>query len=207
VDRALSIDALRELSAARRRNLLRYWLRARGLPLPSTRKLLGLEQDLFNCESHRMPVTVWQGAELRWHRGFLYADVPRAMTEHARFSWAWTDVVDLPANLGRLSLLPTMGPGIAAARLPTEITVSFRAGGEKIRLPGREHRHTLRNLLQENDVLPWWRDSLPLLFIGKQLIAVGDLCFAADFAAAPGEVALQVKWEDAPEWRAVTRDQ
>jgi tRNA(Ile)-lysidine synthase len=92
--------------------------------------------------------------------------------------------------------------GISAARLPETVTIRFRKGGEKIRLAGRQHRHTLRNLLQESDVLPWWRDSLPLVFAGKQLVAIGDLVFADDFAAAPGEVALQVKWEGAPEWKA-----
>jgi hypothetical protein len=46
---------------------------------------------------------------------------------------------------------------------------------------------------------------LPLVLAGKQLIAVGDLYFSDDLAAAPGEVALQVVWEGAPEWKAVER--
>ncbi len=210
VGRALSIARLRSLSVARRRNVLRYWLRARGLPLPSTRKLTGLEQDFFNSDPDRMPFTTWQGAELRWHRGLLYADAPRNALISAvhmevlwEVLWSWQNALELPPALGRLSLVPTLGRGLAAARLPEQVMVRFRKGGEKIRLPGRQHRHALRNLLQESDVLPWWRDSLPLLFVGKQLIAVGELYFADDFAAAPGEVALQVRWEGAPEWRAV----
>jgi tRNA(Ile)-lysidine synthase len=210
LDAALRIDALRTLSGARRRNVLRYWLRNRGLPLPSTRKLLGLEHDILGSDPARMPHTHWEGASLRWHRGFLYADpsdtIPRdaQQSENSALEWDWRDKLLLPNNLGSLMLVPTLAGGIAAARLPPTVTVRFRRGGEKIRLPGRAHRHALRNLLQENDVLPWWRDSLPLIFVAKQLVAVSDLCSSADYAAAPGEMALQVKWEGAPKWQAVT---
>jgi tRNA(Ile)-lysidine synthase len=215
VKHCLSIEALRTLSLSRRRNLLRYWLRLRGLPMPSTRKLAGMEHDLFNTDLDRMPCVVWQGAELRWHRGLLYANRPHnavvvgASTEReAPFQreWLWRESLALPANLGQLSLAPTLDSGLAVARMPEKLTVRFRTGGEKIRLPGRQHRHALRNLLQESDVLPWWRDSLPLLFMGKKLIAVGDLYFSDELAAAPGEVAMQVVWDGAPEWKAVSRD-
>jgi tRNA(Ile)-lysidine synthase len=212
VKRCLNVEALRTLSIARRRNLLRYWLRSRGLPLPSTRKLVGLEHDLFNTDLDRMPCVTWQGAELRWHRGLLYADSSRRavlsddVRRQYRQDWHWHESLALPAELGKLSLAPTLGPGLAAARLPAQVSVRYRKGGEQIRLPGRQHRHSLRNLLQESAVLPWWRDYLPLVFVGKQLIAVGDLCISDDFAAVPGEVALQPVWEGAPEWRAVVRD-
>jgi len=210
VRNCLSVEALRCLSASRRRNLLRYWLRLRGLPLPTTRKLAGLEHDLFNTDLDRMPCVKWQGAELRWHRGLLYANTPRLDSMNPgvgvpgyQQEWNWRESFELPANLGHLSLVPTSGPGLAVARLPDHITVRFRRGGEKIRLTGRQHRHALRNLLQESDVLPWWRDSLPLVFAGKRLIAIADLHFSDEFAASPGEVALQVSWEGAPQWKAV----
>jgi tRNA(Ile)-lysidine synthase len=204
--RAIRIEALRDLSVARRRNVLRHWIRMRGLPLPSTRKLIGLEQDLFSSDPDRMPSTTWRGANLRWHRGLLYS-VPTNHYVPLKFEcqWKWSEQFELPAELGRMSILPTTGMGISAARLPETVTIRFRKGGEKIRLAGRQHRHTLRNLLQESDVLPWWRNSLPLVFAGKQLVAIGDLFFADDFAAAPGEVALHVKWEGAPEWKAETQ--
>lgn len=204
--RCLKIDSLRALTPARRRNALRFWLRLRGLPLPSTRKLAGLEQDLFNTDLDRMPCVTWQGAELRWHRGLLYADTAQSVTsppDSYRQEWDWRNAFALPAQLGRLTVTPTLGPGLAVARLPERLTIRFRGGGEKIRLPGRRHRHSLRNLFQENDVLPWHRDRIPLIFAGKELIAVGNIAWSDDFAAAPGDAALQVLWEGAPEWRAV----
>jgi tRNA(Ile)-lysidine synthase len=210
---ALNIQLLHTLSSARRRNLLRYWFRARGLPLPSTRKLRGLEHDLLGSDPARMPHTMWEGAHLRWHRGLLYADSadvrPRdaQQCDNLAIAWDWRDKLVVPNGLGLLTLVPTLGPGLSAARLPPTVVVRFRKGGEKIRLAGRMHRHALRNLLQESDVLPWWRDSLPLIFVGKQLLAVADLCSSADYAAAPGEVAMQVQWENAPAWKAVSGEE
>lgn len=43
---ALLIEPLRRLPAAQRRELLRYWLHTRGLPLPSTRRLLGFQREI-----------------------------------------------------------------------------------------------------------------------------------------------------------------
>jgi len=201
---ALSLDALRALSGPRRRNLLRYWLRLRGLPLPSTRKLAGLEHDLLSAGPDRTPRVTWRGAELHWHRGLLYAQAAQASLGSVELPWRWQSALALPAALGTLSLTPTQSPGLAAARLPESLSVRFRSGGERIQLPGRSHRHALKKLLQENNVLPWWRERLPLIYAGSQLLAVGDLFLTDELAAQPGEVALRVLWEGAPAWQTVT---
>ena len=52
-------------------------------------------------------------------------------------------------------------------------TVRFREGGESIAV--RSHHQKLKHLLQEQNVLPWWRGSVPLIYQAEELIAVGDL--------------------------------
>lgn len=205
VDGCLRIEALRLLSAPRLRNVLRYWLRGKNLPAPSTRKLAGMIHDLFNTSLDRIPTVRWQQAEVHWHRGLVYASTAMPTLneeERAARTWDWTTTFSLPSNLGTLALVPSSDFGFSPARLPNMLTVRYRKGGEWIQLPGREHRSALRNLLQESDVLPWWRDRLPLVYAGKTLVAVGDLFMADDFAAQPGEAALKVKWTSAPTWRA-----
>ena len=196
---ALRIEALLALSGPRRRNLVRFWLRSQGLRMPSTRKLAGLEVDLRVAAQHRIPTVRWLDVELFWHRGLLYARSEQPAVP-AEMSWQWREPLRLPA-LGVLSLGPAL-VGLATEKLPETLTVRFRAGGERIRLPGREHRHHLKNLLQESDVLPWWRDRLPLLFVGKKLAAVGDLFVSDEFIARDGQRASSVVWSGAPAWRA-----
>jgi tRNA(Ile)-lysidine synthase len=206
VGRCLSIQRWGQLVPSHRRNALRHWLRTQGLRSPSTRKLAGLEHDLLNTELDRIPCVKWEGAVLHWHRGLLYAEEPPIPFPDSHVyeqSWTWRQQsLQLPAAAGRMSLGQANGPGISASRLPQQLVVRFRRGGEKIRLPGRKHRHTLRNLFQKMGVLPWWRDRLPLIYVGDELLAVGDLAWSADFAAAEGEPALRVVLEEAPRWRA-----
>jgi hypothetical protein len=52
----------------------------------------------------------------------------------------------------------------------------------------------LRKWLQEHDVLPWRRETLPLLFAGNRLIAVADLGVAAEFAARSDEPSWRIAW-------------
>jgi tRNA(Ile)-lysidine synthase len=47
-------------------------------------------------------------------------------------------------------------------------------------------------------VLPWWRNCLPLLYKNEQLVAVGDLWVAEEFAAPAGAPAVSVLWDERP---------
>lgn len=61
------------------------------------------------------------------------------------------------------------------------VSVKFRQGSEKIRLPGREGRHTLKKLYQEKGIPPWQRDKIPLIYLDNQLAAIADLWVSAEF--------------------------
>ena len=51
-------------------------------------------------------------------------------------------------------------------------------------------------------MLPWWRDRVPLIYAGEQLVAVGDLWIAEEFAARDSEEALRIVWEERPQLMA-----
>jgi len=203
----LNVASLRALSPVRRANAVRFWLRSRGLHAPSTRQLHGLERDIFTASEDRNPCTRWPGAEVHRYRGRLYAFEPSAAAANEPVNWAWREPLSLAGGL--LRIVGTAGDGgdcgprLSLARLPEQLTVRYRAGGEHIQVAGRAHRKLLKKLLQESGVLPWWRDRLPLLFAGKQLVAVADLFLAAEFAAAPGEPGACIVWDGRPEIFAV----
>ena len=70
-----------------------------------------------------------------------------------------------------------------------------RAGGERLRLPGRPTR-PLKKLLQEAGVPPWRRTRLPLVWVNEALVAVADLWVAAEFAADAETPGLCLEWRD-----------
>ena len=56
-------------------------------------------------------------------------------------------------------------------------------------------RRTVKKLLQEHGVPPWWRDRVPLLYLGEELLAVGDLwlCDSSRWREAPGSAVAGVR--------------
>lgn len=202
VDDALSIDALRELPGPRRHALLRYWLQRHEVLMPSTRVLHALEHDMLLAAHDRVPCVHWQGAEVHRHRDLLYVEQAMPYGDATQpLSWRWQQELSLPGSLGSLSMsLPQARAGeppygLARARLPTELTVRFRDGGERIRLPGDKHHRALKKLLQESAVLPWWREHLPLIYAQDKLVAVADLWVSHEFAAHDTEPAVYVLWQ------------
>jgi tRNA(Ile)-lysidine synthase len=81
-------------------------------------------------------------------------------------------------------------PGGGALRLEgadafdAPVRVRARQGGERIALPGRDHHHALKHVLQDLGVPPWERERLPLLE-GAQgdVLAAGDRAVAAPLQA------------------------
>ena len=81
-----------------------------------------------------------------------------------------------------------------AAFADSELIVRFRQGGESLRPAPRAVRRDLKNLLQENGIVPWMRSHIPLIYREEALLAVGDLWVSADCAAGPDEPGLRIVW-------------
>lgn len=192
---ALELLPLQQLPEARQRAVLRAWLAGLGLPVPSARTLAALRQDMRVAAPDRIPTVRWPGAIVRRFRGRLHAatamdSTPRAGVWLPRTgaSFAWSD-------RSTLELLPGIGTGLSQERLPARLEVRQRAGGEEFLPAGATHHRPLRKWLQEHDVLPWRRGSLPLLYADNRLVAVADLAVAAEFAAQPDEPSWLVGWD------------
>jgi tRNA(Ile)-lysidine synthase len=76
--------------------------------------------------------------------------------------------------------------------------VQQRCGGETLKIGPRAKTQSLQHLCQSAGVLPWMRDTLPLLYAGEALIAVGDLWRDGRWCVAAGEPGLACVWDDAP---------
>jgi tRNA(Ile)-lysidine synthase len=183
---ALRIDSLAALPPERRRNVVRTWLRRQGLLMPSTRKLAGLERDLFTAAPDASPRVLWAGTELWWYRGWLYARVPPPLPPQPAAT-PWSDAVPLtlPANLGQLTVVPS-----GESAQPRQLSVRFRRDGDRVQLPGRSHRHALKKLLQAHDVLPWCSSVVARLravdFCGRRLDCDWRCADGAGFRGAAG---------------------
>lgn len=194
----LPVAALRELETPRRRAVLRAWLRALGLPVPSAATLAALQRDMLVAAADRIPCTRWPGASVRRYRDRLFASPEDAAP-------GWRPGPFHPATAGGaegagsgLELLASDGEGLSAERLPAGLELRFRTGGERFQPRGSGQGRELRKWLQEQGVLPWRRAAIPLLCAGDEVLAVGDLAVCERLAARPGEPSLRPLWRGRP---------
>jgi tRNA(Ile)-lysidine synthase len=194
----LSLDRLRPMTAPRQRRALRAWLGARSLPMPSASTLEALRGDMLAAAADRIPETRWSGAIVRRYRGRLYASATRIEPAADRGDTLLPGQdVDL-GPLGRLELRAVRGRGLSQSRLTGTLRIVARPVGATFQPAGSAHRRPLRKWLQERGVLPWLRASLPCVCVGTEIVAVGDLAYAARLAATPDEDGWLIEWHGRP---------
>ena len=196
-DGRLAIEGLARLSPDRQVNLVRWWLRGLGLRPPPAGRLAAAMRAFHAARRDGAPCLRWDDGELRRYRGRLYALQP--MTARPRLApAACTNArVDLGPGLGRFELIAGEQGGLCALRA-AGAAFRFRAGGESLRPHPDRPRKRLKDLCQEMGIVPWMRDRLPLVYVGGQLAAVGDLWIDAEFAVPPGRPALKPVWTGRP---------
>jgi len=178
---------LRRLSPARQRNALRALVARQGLPLPGTAQLEELRASLAVTRADAETCVRWPGAEARVYRDRLYLLEPLEPVtppESSLLAARWES-----EHAGALWLERSTGPGLPDAWVRQGLRIRFRRGGESFRPLQRAHKRPLKRWLQDEHILPWMRNRIPLLYRDEQLVAVGDLWVSDD-----------VRHSDPPYW-------
>lgn len=194
----LRVDALRSLSGARARNLLRYWLAEFGMPMPSAGRLENLLQQLCSARDDAQVRIALGDTVIRRYRGEVHIEKKMAapLPEPA-LTWAFQNMLDLPGPGGRLIFEQMTGQGLSLARLTAApVTIRLRQGGERLRPDCLRPTRSLKNLLQEAGMPPWQRQRLPLLFSGENLVFVPGIGVDCEYQANKDEPGVVVKFEE-----------
>jgi tRNA(Ile)-lysidine synthase len=188
---ALSVKALRALSPDRRRNVLRLWIGSGGRTLPDARRLEEIAGPLIEARADAHPQVEWamesakEAATARRvvvtrHADLLSlserAPVLDSEAPAARLDWDWrhSSRCALPDG-GALELTPERHGPIDLDALPERLAITWRRGGERLRVRRGGPRRALKSLLQEAHVPLAERARLPLLLADGALIAAADL--------------------------------
>jgi tRNA(Ile)-lysidine synthase len=185
----LSRTALMLLPPARRARVLRRWIGELGLPPLPEEGVARIETDLLAARADAEPQFAWQQASVRAWRDLLQADRARAaLPMDWTREWDGAEPLSLPDG-SQLWL-------IQADAFAHPLRVHARQGGERITLPGREHSHALKHVLQDLGVPPWERERLPLVSSATgELLAAGDFAYSAGFDAWLRERAARLVWQ------------
>jgi tRNA(Ile)-lysidine synthase len=193
---SLAIAALRRLTPARARNLLRFFLAGQGVTLPNAERLEeALRQALTAKQDARVQV---QMGEFEMRRFESRLHVVRALTQLPRNyvrRWRGEDEIALPELGGVLAMSLARGSGISLARLGGRpVVIRLRRGGERLQPDRRRPRRSLKNLLQEARIPPWERERLPLILCGEELVWAPGIGMDCRYQAAGAEPAVRPAW-------------
>ena len=185
----ISREGLQALPPARRARVLRRWIAELGLPPLPAEGIAQIEAQVLVARDDADPCFRWHGAELRAWRDLVHAgQVRQPLAIGWSCEWDGTAPLSLPDGSALLLL--------GASGFDRSLRVHARQGGERITLPGRDHSHTLKHVLQDLGVPPWVRERLPLLSANSgELLAAGDLACSTAFDAWLRERGARLLWE------------
>ncbi|MEO8485559.1 MAG: tRNA lysidine(34) synthetase TilS, partial [Betaproteobacteria bacterium] len=189
-DGSVAAAPLATLEAPRARNLLRWFLRARGLRPPSAARLDAMLRQLAFARVDATIALEHAGAVVGRHRGRVF--VHRSTPPDFRADWQGEASIALPH--GELRFEACEGAGIDAARIGAGLAIRLRQGGERLQLAPGQARRALASLLRESALPTWERDALPLVVAGDTLVAVPGLGVDIAWRAPPGRPGRVPLW-------------
>ena len=193
----LDIGILSNKSSLRINNIFRFLILKNKMGIPSLKVLENGIETLINAKSDS-PIITWDGFSIRRYKNTLYFFNPDLKQDEIRplkMKWFIDQTINLGGNRGSIQARFIKGEGIALNKCPKSLEIKYRKGGEQIKPSGHKITKSLKNLFQENNVLPWVRDQIPLFYLDEELISVGDLWFNQDYRAKEQEEGFLISWD------------
>ena len=192
----LSISALLMHDELTQQWVIREWLDLLDIRMPSQKVLAAILREVLLARADASPLVHHDNCTFRRYRNELYLVPNKTKPELFKsVNWIFSDsAIALPGN-GVLHVKSGQ-QGIAwQVWQQGEIQVKYRQGGEKISLPNRTGRHSLKKLYQEAGIVPWQRDTIPLIYIDGKLAAIAGYWLSADFYSQ-SDACMQIFWEE-----------
>jgi tRNA(Ile)-lysidine synthase len=193
-DNSLCLQALGELTAARTKNVLRWWFAQNKLTMPAAEHLNEIIEQLFNSRKDADLNIKLQHLHLRKYqqRAYLCEDKMAAPFDMV---WEGESELILPSG-GKLLFKSVLGAGLALKQGVTKLRITNRNGGERFKPDALRPTRTLKYLLQELNMPPWQRMYIPLIYWEDKLACVPGVGIAYGLQAQADEPGLEIIWQD-----------
>lgn len=183
----LRVSKLLLLDKSMQAHILRAWLLQQFKATPTARALAVF---LVQMAEHRNDDNLCMAfADYKiyvWLGNLYLLTNPATPNEHAAETLYWDGL--MPLQLPRGGILSWQGNSVFKTQ------IKYRVGGEKIKLPGRTIRHSVKKLLSQS-VPPWHRDSLPFVYNEQgELLAVGNHIISETLHQHQIQHATQLQW-------------
>lgn len=185
---SLSLSALLELAGPSQDQLLRYWFGEQGYNMPSMKLLGELRRQLFKPTraDHQSMVRAGDCCMAVFDGRLFLMPVSGAVAQPLSVDSTWDSreplqlaggwvltALEQPVDTLTGADTTIVDSGLSIW-LPWLVTTKVRKPGLRARPVGRRHSQSFKKLLQENNIAPWLRPLIPLIYDEDQLLAVGD---------------------------------
>lgn len=172
-------------------SILRAWLGRQQLPVPRSEQLKEFLQQIRSKASDTSPILHGRGYEIRSFQHELYLLAPEVEFDSAQSVEVKSGQEIVIDGVGTVKI--EVGSEWSAEFI-SKLSIRFRQGGERCRPCGREHTQSLKKLMQEYQIEPWWRARVPLIYLADRLLAVGDYWLCAGTEPEYQLPPLKVSW-------------
>ncbi len=195
----LDITKLKNFSADRIDNMLRYWFGLRGVRMPSTSWLNEMRTQLLEAKHDAQLCVTHADCHIRRHRDRVFI-TPKLDPETLEqppvvFEWKGEAAIHFVEFSGTL-FFENAEQGIAADWLRSQpLSLQLRSGGERLKPAWNRPTKSLKYHYQACDVPAWERERLPLVFPGKQILfapGIGIDCHQLSSEVGPH---IQFRWQ------------
>ncbi|MBY6225002.1 tRNA lysidine(34) synthetase TilS [Ferrimonas balearica] len=170
-DGALSVTALAALSAPRRNNLLRFWLRQQGALMPSQLQMAAMA-PLWEAREDAQPQLDWGEHSLRRFRDGLYLVTPQPALSVAQESLSLSAPTQLANGQCWRFIESDQGPRFRSPAPGQQVSVRYGLPGTlRLKPAGRSGSRPLKKLWQEQGVPPWLRGRVAMLCYDDEVVA------------------------------------
>jgi tRNA(Ile)-lysidine synthase len=167
----IDITAMNNLTTKQQQNILRQWISANQYQPPTTKQLQQI-QGMISTPNEKQPEVQLKNYEIRRHKKQLYILKPLQNHNPSQvISWNMTHDLTLTHGLGTLNKKHILN-NIPSSTDKNKITVRFRQGGERWKKSNQTITHCVKNLMQEENIEPWLRDRIPLIYEDSTLIYI-----------------------------------
>lgn len=195
----VDVSKLKQFSADRIDNILRYWFGLRGVRMPSTSWLNEMRTQLLEAKHDAQLCVTHADCHIRRHRDRVYItpkfDPDLLLQPPRSFNWQGEASLHFPSFGGTLYFDPAE-QGIAAGWLRAQtLAIQLRSGGERLKPAWNRPTKSLKYQYQACDVPAWERERLPLVFAGKQLLFAAGIGMDCHPLNSETGANIQLRWQ------------
>lgn len=196
-DDAMGVEAFAALPEARRRNLIRWRLRALGFQAPDEALLREAIRQL-EAQGPGKPLYFPIGqARLCRYRQKLWIERDLQMPEPGV---PWRGEENLLWGDDKVVFQPCRGRGLDLASIAgRDVVLDLRRSGDCMRIGAGRPARSFKNLVQEAGIPPWLREVLPVLRVDGAPAWIAGIGVAQEYACPPGGEGVLPAWKRAKE--------